>query len=245
MKERPSEPADAELETRLSELTRQLEDARLALLERERTWIAVLDAEHARVAQLLHDTLSQSLTAARMFARVNRVGVPQAAEDSSLQVKALEDLLEGTARECQDLTRWLAPARIEGANLIEVMAELAQLTSRTRPCEFHYSEGAIDAEPAAQVELLRIAQLALHALVAQRQGADTKLQLQLRCDEQTLIVEIETVESELPDFIEALLAMRARVLHGSFTVERFGEGRSTLSCRLPKHSSATDLQRRC
>lgn len=239
--DKASDPPCAELQAQILELRQELSATRAELLERESTWIEAFDADHERLARLLHDTLSQSLTAARMYARtvlgpVGRASRPGRANEAPLDVTALDDLLQTVARECQDLTRWVGPARLAGSNLIACMADLAELTSRTRPCEFFCSETSIDAEPSVQVQLLRIVQLALHALVRPLGDKTAPLALHLACDGRQLIAEIRTTASELPREIAKLLESRARSVSGTFRVERLRQGGHSVVCRLPQWS---------
>lgn len=239
---RPPEPTDAELQIQIAELTSELRGARTALLASERTWIAAFDTDRENLGRLLHDTLAQSLTAAKIYARLVRSALPHAPlrpEDAAtLNVAALEELLEKAGRECHELARWVRPAQADGSNLVSCMADLARLASQTIPCAFFCSETETNADPQVQVNLLRITQLALHELVRRPARADKTLELHLSCDEQCLIAELRVSVGELSIEIVKMLEARARSTLGTLRVEQLPPAGSALVCVLPNRATA-------
>lgn len=220
-------------QSRISELTRELERERAARQASERAVIATVDSEQQRLAQLLHDTLSQSLNAARIYARVARDTITRSHPDATTVLVKLEEVIHGAADEFQGLTRWLRPARLDGSDLTASIADLSQLAARAVPCTFRGSGAALDAELDSQAELLRIAQLALHSLV--RYCQVKALEIDLARDEQHLVLEIRAAGAQpLPSDQEALLDRRARALGGNLTVQYDAAHGCTCSCRLPK-----------
>lgn len=218
------EPNEAEVAARISELTRSL--------------IAALDAEQQRFAQLLHDTSSQSLNAARIYARIARTTLDQTSSSAATTLTALEEAVENAANETQHVLHWLRPARLERCGLFESLMALTELTSRSVPCLFHCEKVAdVDATDAeVQQEVLRIAQLALHALV--RSGGvgagSPPLRVELDLDDREIVLKIRASEGRaLPSELTALLEARARIQSGSLMFEHSGPG-STWICRLPK-----------
>lgn len=200
----------------------------------ERVALAALDSQQLELTQLLHDTLSQNLSAARLYARVNRGALERACPEAVASAVTLEQVVSTAAEELQDLIRWLRPIRLGDGDAVDRLAELAQLASRALPCEFR-GRTEIGAALEVQTELVRIAQLALHGLVL-RSGAH-RLELRLDMDAQDLIMELRASgASAMPnDFVERL-DQRARSLGGSFAAEPAADGCSAWTCRLPRGS---------
>ncbi len=234
---RAFEGAEAELRAQIAELTRELESERAARQARERALLEAVDSEQQRLAQLLHDTSSQSLSAARIYARVTRDVVHRISPEAATAVMRLEQVLQTAADELQALMRWLRPARLDGLELIAALEDLSQLASRTMPCEFRCPATTIDADVESQAELLRIAQLALHTSMRRSSGQTMACVLQV--DARHLVLEMRASwQRPLPGDLEELLAERARVMDGSFTVQDERGPGCTLTCRLPKRRGA-------
>jgi signal transduction histidine kinase len=229
------EPGEAAMRARLAELTRELREERAARQAIERTLLEAIDGEQQRLARLVHDTSSQSLNAARLYARVTRAALRDTCPDAEELLVTLEEIIKTAADEAQNLARWLRPARLDGSGLIACMSELAQLATGTVPCEFHCAKTAIHAQTEIEIELLRITQLALHALVQSCRTEAAGLELELELDERYLIVELRaSCAQPLPLDLATLLDGRARAMGGSFTVQHEAKRGSTLTCRMPK-----------
>ncbi len=225
-----SERSRTELTARVAELTRALEQERAAWQAGERSPYAALDSDHQQLARRLHDTLSQSLNAARIYARVIRSAAERSCPEASESSATLEQVARHAAEELQTLLRWLRPARLDGAALVARLTELAELASRAVPCEVR-GPAEVHAEPEMEAELLRIAQLALHGLVG-RSGA-TSIELELERDEQGLLLTARASGGGvMPNEWKTALEGRARSFGGIFATEHAPEG-LTLSCRLP------------
>lgn len=222
---------EAEPEARTAELSRALESERRARQASERALIEAVDSEQQRLAQLLHDTSSQSLNAARIYARVVRDSMKRTCPEASTTLLTLEDAIRSAADELQDLSRWLRPARLQGSDLSASLAELSQLASRAVPCAFRCRGAFVAADAPSQAELLRIAQLALLALV--RPCRAKAITVALEPGERDLVLEIRAAAAQpLPSNVPALLGARARAAGGSFSA-RHEAAEVTLTCRLP------------
>jgi len=195
----------------------------------ERFAVATIDAHQQELAQLLHDTLAQSLNAARMYARVTRGAVERACPDASETAATLEAALRDAAEELQGLIRWLRPARLEDADLAARLAELSELASRTLPCEFR-CKTQVRAAPEVEAEVLRIAQLALHGLV-RRSGA-TASQLDLDVDQEGLVLSLRASGATAVPSEWQRLEPRAAMFGGRVEARQDHESVG-LTCRLP------------
>lgn len=196
-----------------------------------------VDAEQQRIAQLLHDTASQTLNAARIYARIARDAVNRICAEAAPPVLELEQVIQNAASELQLLTRWLRPVELGGSRLSVCLQDLAELAAGSAPCQLRCDGAAIDADEGSQAALLRIAQLALHALLLQRVEA---LELELTADERELVLHIQAASARaLPEDFATPLDDRARLLGGSCKLERTA-GSSTITCRLPRRRRALD-----
>lgn len=226
--------AEAGLHARIAELARELAEEREAHHASERALVQAIDSEQQRLAQILHDTLSQSLSAARIYARIARDTAERSGPQASAAVLKLEEVIRKAADELEQVTRWLRPARLDVTGLIASLADLCRLAARTMPCEFQCSHSAIDADAEPQAELLRAAQLVLRE-IARSNKSKALLLIQLELDERHLSLEMRgSWDQPLPSELERLIAIRARALGGSFTAQHEPEGGSTLSWGLPK-----------
>ena len=224
--------SEAELRARLAELGGELADERAARQAGERALLEAIDSEQQRISQILHDTSSQSLSAARIYARVARDTIRRTCPDAAPAIVTLEEVIQTAADELQALTSWLRPAQLDGADLVDSLNGLAQLASRTVACEFRCSSTTIEADVASQAALLRLAQLALHALIRSRRGQAMAVELTL--EQQHLVLDIHVSWADpLPSELEPLLDGRARLVGGTFAVQQRGDHGSTLTCRLP------------
>ena len=199
----------------------------------EQMWLEALDAEQRCLSQLLHDTLTQSLNAARIYARISRNTLERSGPDAATALLTLETVIQNAADDLQSLTRWLRPARLDGTDLPTALAELAQLVSRTLPCELRCALTGIEADAETQARQLRVAQLALHGLL--RHCRVEAIGVELELDQQHLILVLQASGGlPLPDDRARLLELRARASGGSFSVRFDAERGSTLTCLLPR-----------
>lgn len=190
-----------------------------------------LDVEQQRIAQVLHDTASQTLNAARIYARIARDAVNRICAEAAPPVLELEQVIQNAASELQLLTRWLRPAELGGSELSFCLQDLVELAAHSAPCQLRCDRAPVDANEASQAGLLRIAQLALHALLLQRVES---LELELTATERELVLHIRAASARaLPEDFETPLDARARLLGGSCRLERTA-GSSTFTCRLPR-----------
>ena len=111
------------------------------------------------------------------------------------------------------------------------LAELAELTSRSMPCELR-GELPSRVEPELEGELLQVAQLVLSGL-ARRSGAKS-LELGLDVSHRHLSLTVVAVgASVLPRELDVLLQHRAGIWGGTFTSQRESESRLALRYSLP------------
>jgi signal transduction histidine kinase len=106
-----------QLEANFTSMTRQLGSALAA--ERQRATTDARDAERARIAREIHDTISQHLFGLRMIAAGMR-----RAEPGNQQARAIERISEEALRDMQALLAELRPASLDGAGLAPALQEI-------------------------------------------------------------------------------------------------------------------------
>jgi signal transduction histidine kinase len=223
----PASEASSELERRISELERELERERSVRRASERAVFEATDAEQQQLAGLLHDTLSQTLNAARIYARLSQKAIERSCPDALAPFASLDQSIQGAGEELQSLTRWLRPARLDESGWSSTLADLCQLTARTVPCVLRLPAVSFDAEVEVLTELLRLAQLALHTLV--RDGGVTSLEVEVMADAPPLVLEIRASAGSLTSDLASKLDARARATVGGSCTQRG----NTLTCTLP------------
>lgn len=217
-----------QLRTQLAELRRELESERAARQASERALMDAIDSEQQRVAQLLHDTLSQSLNAVRIYARVTRDSVRRACPELSATFEELENAIGSTADEFHGVAAWLRPAKLHGSDLVACLTDLSRVASRSAPCDVRCDPSASNVATRVQAELLRVAQLGLHALLLSCRAQS--VEMELSGDEERVRIQLRAAcDRALPEGFETLLRLRARVMGGTVEVQHETERRITLT----------------
>jgi glucose-6-phosphate-specific signal transduction histidine kinase len=221
--------ADIRLSEQPSTFGREPEEERSARPLSQESFIEAMETLQQGLAELLHDTSSQSINAARIYARVARNALQSSCPDASPILAPLEQAIEKAAEELHDLSRWLRPSRVDSSGLVGNLRELAALAARRAPCVFRCRLSVIHASFKRQAALLRIAQLALLSTVRQRCPSA----LELRVEKRALLMEIQMDSAApLPEQIELLLDACARAVGGTFA-QRTTELGALLTCRVP------------
>ena len=105
----PSPPTDNEESILRAQLKAARAALKQALADQRRMERAATEAEQRRIAQLLHDTVSQSLTAAYLQAMVLAHSLKGADSGASADVTALADTLHAVVTELRGISRQLQP----------------------------------------------------------------------------------------------------------------------------------------
>lgn len=159
----------AEEHARLAE---DLRDAQDALARSHHT--AGVEAERARIAREIHDTLAQGFTSVIMQAQAASAALDG---DDTTAARDRLDLIEATGRdnlaEARALVAAFAPAALDEQSLAEALSRLvARFRQETGAAAGLVVDDALSLPPSAEVVLLRVAQEAL-ANVRRHAQADT------------------------------------------------------------------------
>jgi signal transduction histidine kinase len=195
-------------------------------------------AERARIARELHDSISQDLFSISLLAAGLRRALPQA---SALrpEAEAMERAAARTMREMQALLLELRPVALEDAGLRPALAELCHAYEARLGIAVRAELGEVTLAAPAEHAVLRVVQEALGNAV--RHGGPDLVRIRLAADDGMVGVEVcDDGDGFDPDGVAdrhgmglALMRERVEELGGRFTiVSRPGSG-TTVRAWLP------------
>jgi signal transduction histidine kinase len=232
-----------ELEIRVRQRTEALTREMAERQRLESEILQVSEREQRRVGHDLHDSLCQHLTATAMAGQVlgNRLAsksLPEAA-DASKVVSLVEEGID-LAR---NLARGLYPVEMDAEGLMAAFQELADTISNgTRiQCVFECDAPVLIHDDAVATHLYRIAQEAVRN--ALQHGKPKRIGISLSEPGNLLTLTIEDDGQGLPDSAPLpkglgvrIMAHRAAMIGGSFSIEPAPTGGTIVTCSLPKNS---------
>lgn len=203
----------------------------------KRELVESLAREQKRFAQMLHDTLAQSLTAARIHARLAKKKLSGAADTPS-GLEELERVVETAVNELQWLMLWHRAADFDSYELVPALECLADLTSGRVPTQFDPPGVEFDADRAVELQMVRVAQVTLLDILARRTAQSATLSLCCEADELVLCID-ECGSEPSPVSWASLLKAEIAAIGGTFAVVeakpmRAGPAITRVVCRLPK-----------
>jgi signal transduction histidine kinase len=225
----------AELKEARDALDREI-DARCRL---ERAVIDVTDAERARLAQMLHDTICQSLTGISLLSRVVMRRLENAGREEAVEVRELGRVVDEANREIHSVVGWLRPSPLDGADVIAALSDLAPSLFRGIPCEFHCPNPVVLSDRAAAAQLIQIVNQAVNDAL-QRPGIQ-RIAVSLSTQDRrvTLMVRDDGAPAGAAPSAAALagqelLRLRAGALGAALTISSQDNQGTTLICKLPQ-----------
>jgi two-component system sensor histidine kinase UhpB len=169
-----SERAVRESEARLQETNGQIQDLAGRL-------IVSHEAERARLAHRLHDSLNEHLSGLERQLRDLRQRVSQASDAAQLthEVQALEDRVAAAAENLRGVSHSLRPSALEQAGLVAALsAHCADLQHRYGVAVFFTATGDVaTADREAALCLYRVAEEALRNAVTHAQARGVEVEL--------------------------------------------------------------------
>ncbi len=231
-----------EMEARVRDRTALLS---MEIRERERLERAVLEIserERRSIGHDLHDGLGQHLTGTAFAGQVlcEKLQVRRLSEevaDAWKIVHLVEEGIEKTRR----LAKGLLLAEIQHDGLFTALHELADDTmSQFRvTCTFDTSGDCNVAADGAATHLLRIAQESVRNAI--RHGGARNIEIGLRGDANALELSIRDNGKGIPPMSQRgdglglrIMAHRAQIIGGEFTIVSPPEGGTVVRCRLPR-----------
>ena len=222
----------------VGQLSSSIRELRGGTVELKCELVESLAREQKRLALLLHDTLAQSLTAARIHARLAKKKLANS-PDSAPSLDELERVLESSVQELQLLMRWLRAPAFDSVGLVSALTELAGLASTLVPTQFEPPGAELDADRAVELQLLRVTQVILFDIV--RRPKTERVTVSLRSEEEGVVLRIDAGGGEVCSGASAsLLEAEIEAIGGTFAVDEekpsdAGIGATRVECRLPKH----------
>jgi two-component system CheB/CheR fusion protein len=226
-------------------LRAKLDEARAALeLERaerrrlERAVIEVTDNERRRLAQMLHDTVCQSLGGIGLLSRVVLLRLEAAGREEGADVAEMGRMIQEAAGEVQSVVHWLRPAPMDGPDVISALNGLAPSLFQGIPCEFQCPEPVVLADPFAASQLVQIAYQAVNDALMRPGIQRIVVSLSTQDGRVTLMVKDDGSPSETAPTAEylagrELLRLRAGAIGATLTISSKADQGTTILCKLP------------
>jgi signal transduction histidine kinase len=234
-----------EMEERIRQRTAALTDE---IAERERLEKVILEIserERRSLGHDLHDGLGQHLTGTSLTGQILVEKLQARDADETTDAKRLVALIEEAIEQTRRLAKGLVLADIERDGLSAALQELA-LTSMEQSrvtCEFHCGD-IVPLDESTTVHLYRIAQEAVSN--ALRHGKTERIEVALATDVSGLTLTVQDNGAGLPPLATRghglglrIMAHRATIMGGSFSIETPPGGGTRVTCRLPPSSSAS------
>ncbi|HET7499933.1 MAG TPA: ATP-binding protein [Kofleriaceae bacterium] len=208
----------------------------------ERQLLQISDHEQTRLAQDLHDGLSQHLVGIAFLLRSLRKELGDA--PSTARVDEIDQLLAEAVDQARGLARGLNTETLEAAGLVAALGELAAHTERVFGVECLVVNRAPGFDPPAsqRAHLHRIAREAVVNAAKHAGASRIEIELQRDASQLTLVVRDDGVGigARSQDGMGLhLMAYRAKVMGASLQIAA-GEPRgTTVTCRVPVRDHKT------
>jgi signal transduction histidine kinase len=230
-----------ELEAKVRQRTEALEREMAERQRLEEEILQISEREQRRIGHDLHDSLCQHLTATALAGQVltERLGariLPEAA-DAAKVVGLVEEGID-LAR---SLARGLYPVEMEAEGLMAALQDLGDnLTKGTKVhCVFECEPPVLVRDDAAATQLYRIAQEAVRNAI--RHGKPSRLEISLSDRDGIVRLTVEDDGVGLPETLRPsdglgirIMAHRAAMIGGAFSIEPALTGGTIVTCSLPK-----------
>lgn len=234
-----------ELETRVQQRTQALTREMAERQRLEEEILQVSEREQRRIGHDLHDSLCQHLTATALAGQVLRERLAGKALPEASDAKKVVELVEDGIDLARNLARGLYPVEMDAEGLMAAFQELAaNITKATKVrCVFECDAPVLIHNDAVAAHLYRIAQEAVRNAIAHGKPKRVGLNLSERNGMVKLTVEDDGVG--LPEGTQdnsglgiRIMAHRAVMVGGTFTIEPAPTGGTIVTCSFP-HVSAS------
>ena len=224
----------------------ELNEARTALASAarqrarlDRAIIEAVDQERRQLAQILHDTVCQSLSGMSLLCRTVIRKLEAASSTQTGEIAELGQALTSAGAEIHGLVRRLRPADADSPDLVSSLANVSASISQAVPCELESPEMLVLEDRFATTQLVQIAhQAANDALL--RPGVkritlslsvrDRHISLTVRDDGGPADGESATAGSQSLEMIR----LRASAIGATLTSSYQPLRGTTILCRLPE-----------
>jgi two-component system, LuxR family, sensor kinase FixL len=236
--------AQAKLELTVAERTSELLAANRSLRQEigergrlEREILGVSEREQQRIGQDLHDNLGQTLTAVTYMLQLmhKRLDAGEKADPKDA-AEALQ-MVSGAIDQVRGLARGLYPVELKTNGLVPALQELAAASESKWKvaCEVRHDEADPVTDPAAAIQLYRIAQEAVANAV--KHGKPRKVTVGLASSNGNVTLSVEDDGKGLPENVPPgkgmglhIMRYRAELIGASFEMKRRAGGGTSVAC---------------
>jgi signal transduction histidine kinase len=230
-----------QLEDALNQMASQLSAAVEA--ERQRAGVGARQAERARIARELHDSISQDLFSLSLLAAGLRKALP-AGSGLRSEVDTLERTAARTMWEMRALLLELRPVALEDSGLVPALAGLCRAYETRLGITVAADLREVALDPAAEHAVLRVTQEALGNAVRHANPAEISVRLAQRNG--TVLVEVRDdgrgfdpgAAKERHGMGLGLMRERVTELGGEFTLDTRPGGGTVIRVALPAGSGS-------
>jgi PAS domain S-box-containing protein len=213
------------------------------ITERKRLEREILEAgekERQHIGQDLHDDLCQQLAGIACISRLLQQNLQQNADRANAKLAHdIVTMVQQANERARDLARGLQPVKLVAQGFSTALAELCATVSasfRVR-CEFHAQDAPVTLDEGIGIQLYRIAQEAISNAV--RHGKARRVDVSAMVAGDRLILTVEDDGCGIPDPLPqggmglSTMDYRARLLGGTFLVERGDKKGTVVTCSVP------------
>ncbi len=228
---------------------RSLKDAAV-IAERENGLKAVLantDAERKRIAAELHDGVGQQLTGLKYRLEDLGQSVEVNAPTMAPRWKDVLAIADEASRDVRGIAHRMMPRALGQLGLAPAVEDMLQKTLSSPGLRYRFEQFGMDERLPAELEVgvFRIAQELVGNILKHARATEVNVQLMRTKGNVVLLVEDDGVGFDAAQGSDGMglqnMADRARVLHGTFTIENKTSGGTLATVRVPlTHTSETD-----
>lgn len=230
-----------ELEERVHQRTVALTNEMQERMRLEEELLGISEREQRRIGHDLHDSLCQHLTGTALAGKV----LGGKLSEKKLPEAAAADHVVALVEEAIDLTRTLArglhPTALEGEDFRDAFVELAStITEHFKiPCRFECPAGLRIHAPSGAIHLYRIAQESINNAIKHGKAG----QIIIRLDQDDAVINLSISDDGIGLSEKTrngqgmglrIMAYRASMIGGSFSVERVIPHGTRVTCIVPR-----------
>jgi len=243
-----------ELEHRVDERTRELQDAHetiqsemAARLRLEQEILDVSERERQRIGQDLHDDLGQQLAGAWCLSMALENDLKTKQTESSHSAGRITQTLQNALNLTRSLARGLHPVAVEAGGLGAALKDLAARTSELFHvnCTCRVPHPVPPVSHASATHLYRIAQESVTNAV--KHGKASQITISLQAKDETGVLRITDNGCGLPEARSdnrgmglRIMPYRADMIGGKLNIAAAASGGTVVACTFPLESAATD-----
>ena len=225
----------SELQTAVDAL--ETEIAERARLERE--VLKISDREQARIGRDLHDGPCQNIASIAVLAEIAAREMKLENQNATASLNEISQIARHSIDEIQSLSKGLFPVKIEEYGLELALQELAAETMArsTARCSFTMRQPITFTDPAAAIQLYRIAQEAISNALRHGRARNVAIELEMSNGTVRLMIQDDGIGIQ-PGTKKSGLGLhtmdyRAKMLGGSLEMGPGSEGGTTVICSFP------------